>query len=179
MYLKSKKIAFLGLLTAFIVVLIVLAGVFEFSTFFFLALAAFCVGIAIQEAGVRLGAGVFVASVILGLMLAPNKLYCLTYSALTLYILVIEFTVRCIEKRIEDLNKRRSVTIILKFVYFNILYLPILFFLPKLIYHGEFTPVVYGISIMGGQILFYLFDRVYFSFMEYYRHELRNHLPID
>lgn len=179
MYLKSKKIAFLGLLTAFTVVLIILSGVFEFSTFFFLALAAFCVGIATQEAGVKLGAGVFVASVILGLLVAPNKLYCFTYSALTIYILAIEFTVRVVDKKVGDLKQRRNVTMILKFIYFNLIYLPILFLLPKLIYQGEFTPIVYVIAIVGGQMIFYLFDRVYFSFMEYYNCELRKHLPMD
>ena len=179
MYLRSKKIAFLGLLTAFSVVLIVLSGVFEFSTFFFLALAAFCVGIAIQETGVKLGAGVFVATVILGLLMAPNKLYCFTYSALSVYIIAIEFTVRLIEKKVADLKQRRNVTIILKFVYFNLIYLPILFLLPKLIYSGEFTSIVYVIAIVGGQLIFYLFDRVYVSFMVYYNQVLRKHLQMD
>ena len=179
MYLGSKKIAFLGLLTAFGVVLIVLSGVLEFSTFFFLALAAFCVGIAVQEAGVKLGGGVFVATVILGLLVAPNKLYCFTYSAFTIYLLAIEVTVRLLEKKIEDLNQRRCVTMFLKFLYFNLIYLPTLFLLPKLIYNGEFTPIVYGIAIVGGQLIFYVFDRVYVTFMVYYNQVLRKHLPMN
>ena len=179
MYLKSKRIAFLGLLTAFSVVLIVISGIFEFSTFFFLALAAGCVGIAIHEVGVNLGAGVFVASIILGVILAPNKLYCVTYGAMALYIVSIEFTLRLLEKKIEDFQKRKLVLMILKYVYFNIIYLPILFLMPKLFYQGELTLIIYVIAMIGGQIGFYLFDRVYFSLMTYYRRVIRRHLKMD
>lgn len=179
MYLKSKKIAFLGLLTAMSVVLLVISGVIEFSTLFFLALAAFCVGIAINEVGMSLGSGLFVASLVLGLLLAPNKMYCITYSAFSVYIIAIEGTIRLVEKKIAEFPKRRRIVTALKYVWFNALYLPILFFLPKLIYQGELTSLLYVVAIFGGQIIFYIFDRVYFSFMDYYIRELRKRLKIN
>lgn len=179
MYLKSKKIAFLGLLTALSVVLIIFSGIFEFSTLFFLCIAAACVGIAIYEAGVVSGCCLFVASVILGILLAPNKMYCFTYSALSVYIIAIEATLRIVEKKIQDRNQRNRIVLPLKFVYFNAIYLPILFFLPKLIYSGTFSPIVYGIAIVGGQVVFYLFDRIYFGFINYYGSVLRNRFHIN
>lgn len=179
MYLKSKKIAFLGLLTAVSVILIVLSGVLEFSTLFFLALASFCVGIAICEAGLALGAGLFAASLILGLLLAPNKMYCITYSALSIYIIAIEAAIHQVEKKVTDWNKRKKIIIPLKYIFFNVIYLPILFFLPKLIYQGTFSPVVYLIAIAGGQVIFYIFDRVYFAFTDYYTKELRKRLKLN
>lgn len=178
MYLKSKKIAFLGLLTALSVVMIVMSGIFEFSTLFFLAVAAACVGIAIYEAGVVSGSCLFVASLLLGLLLAPNKMYCLTYSALSIYIIAIEATFRLVEKKVPDRNQRKRIVLPLKLVYFNMIYLPILFFLPKLIYSGTFSPTVYGIAIIGGQVIFYLFDHIYFCFIDYYGSVLRNRLHI-
>jgi uncharacterized membrane protein len=55
MLLNAKKLAFLGLLLAVTVVLIILSGVFEFNTLFLLAAASFGVGIAIRKVISELG----------------------------------------------------------------------------------------------------------------------------
>ena len=62
MHVKAKQIAFLGLLAAFSVLLLVLGSVFEVSTLFFICGAAFCVGIAVREWGIYYGAAFLVAS---------------------------------------------------------------------------------------------------------------------
>ena len=51
--------------------------------------------------------------------------------------------------------------------------------MPKLFYQGELTLIIYVIAMIGGQIGFYLFDRVYFSLMTYYRRVIRRHLKMD
>lgn len=56
MYVNTKKMAVSGLLMALAVVFIVLSGILDFNTLFFLAAAAFFVGIIIREFGLRYGA---------------------------------------------------------------------------------------------------------------------------
>lgn len=179
MYLKSKKVAFLGLLTAFSVVLIILSGVIEMSTLFILALAGCMTGIAIAEFGIALGAGQFAASLILGLLLAPNKMYCLTYSMIAIYIVLTETMMRVADRKIENIQRRKMIVIGMKYLIFNLLYLPLLFGMPKLIYHGELSTMVYAALIVGGQVVLYLCDIVYHSFMSYYFREIRKRLHMD
>lgn len=174
MYLRSKKIAFLGLLTALSVLFIVLSGIFEVSTFFFVAAAAFCVGIGIIEYSIIGGICMYVATVLLGILLAPNKLYCLTYSALCIYIIAIEATIRQVEKKVEDMKKVKRILLPIKYLYFNIIYLPIVCFLPKLVYNGVFSVKIYVLVILVGQVGFYLFDTIYFRLTDYYYSKLRN-----
>ena len=51
MHVNARKIALSGVLAAFAVVLIVLGSIFETSTLFLLAAAAFCVGIVVESGG--------------------------------------------------------------------------------------------------------------------------------
>ena len=76
MHVNAKKTAVSGLLMALSVLLLVLSGVLDFSTLFFLAAAAFFVGIIIKEYGLGYGAAFFIGCTILGFLLAPQKLYC-------------------------------------------------------------------------------------------------------
>ena len=55
MHVNARKIALSGVLAAFAVVLIVLGSIFETSTLFLLAAAAFCVGIVVREWGIAYG----------------------------------------------------------------------------------------------------------------------------
>ena len=80
MYVNTKKMAVSGLLMALAVVFIVLSGILDFNTLFFLAAAAFFVGIIIREFGLRYGAAYFIGCLVLGILLAPQKLYCITYA---------------------------------------------------------------------------------------------------
>lgn len=80
-----------GLLMALAVVFIVLSGILDFNTLFFLVAAAFFVGIIIREFGLRYGAAYFIGCLVLGILLAPQKLYCITYAMMGIYVLGIEF----------------------------------------------------------------------------------------
>jgi hypothetical protein len=72
MHVNAKKTAVSGLLMALSVLLLVLSGVLDFSTLFFLAAAAFFVGIIIKEYGLGYGAAFFTGCTILGFLLAPE-----------------------------------------------------------------------------------------------------------
>lgn len=166
MLLKAKRLAFLGLLLAFDVLLIILSSILEFNTLFFLAAASFCVGIAIRETGLRIGSGFYLASILLSVILAPNKLYCITYGAMGFYLVVSEYAY---DRLINVKRMRNKVALlgVVKYIAFNCVFLPILFFLPKLIYSGEMKAGIYAALIIGGQVALYIYDWAYTYFQKY------------
>jgi hypothetical protein len=44
---------------------------------------------------------------------------------------------------------------------FNLMYLPMLLFLPRLIYPGELKGLILTLLILGGQVALFLFDTAY------------------
>lgn len=160
MYVNAKRMAFLGLLLACTVILIILSSVLEFNTLFLLAGASFGVGIAIREHGLRLGFGFFLASILLGVMLSPNKLYCITYGAMAFYIVILEFSWRKLTL-INNNRKRIALLWVIKYCSFNVMFLPIIFFLPNLIYAGVISIWVRIGIVIAGQIFLLFYDRAY------------------
>ena len=91
MHINGRKLAISGLLVALSVVLVTLAAVIETSSLFFIAAATFMVGIVLREWGKYYGAVVYVATVLLCLMVAPVKMYCLTFAGMGAYLVGTEF----------------------------------------------------------------------------------------
>ena len=91
MHVNAKKISLAGLLAAFVVIMLLLSSTIETSSLFFIAAASFCVGISIREWGPGFGAAFLAATIALGLMLAPNKLYCITYAGMGMYLVLSEW----------------------------------------------------------------------------------------
>lgn len=160
MHVNAKRIAFLGLLLAVTMVLTLIGGYFEPSTLFFMAAAAFCTGIAVRECGLYLGLGFLIAGVLLALILAPNKLYIITYGAMSLYIYLRELAFEQIA-RIKTLRHRTAVFWAVRYILFNLMFLPILFGMPKLIYPGELSPVLMAVTAAGGQVVLLVYDKAY------------------
>lgn len=177
MHLNAKKLAFLGLLLSFDVILVILSGVFEFNTLFLLAAASFCVEIAIRECNLQLGFGFFLGSVLLSVILAPNKLYCLTYGAMALYIVIIEYAFVQLVK-VKSNHSRIRLFWIIKYVVFNALYIPIIFLLPKLIYEGEINLGLRIVLLLGGQLVLYIYDRAYEYFQGSVWSKIRRYIKI-
>ena len=98
MHVKSRLMAFGGLALALCILFMVLGSIFETGTLFFLAASSFFVGIVIRESGMKMGLAFYMAAVLLGFILAPNKFYVITFGAMGLYILVIEGVWRCAEE---------------------------------------------------------------------------------
>ena len=160
MLLNAKKLAFLGLLLAVTVLLIILSGVLEFNTIFLLAGASFCIGMAIRECGKRIGVGFYIASILLGLILAPNKLYCITYAAFGLYLVLIEYAYDKLLP-VKNMNNRRKIFWGIKYLIFNLMYLPLIILLPRLVYEGEINRMLMAGIILIGQVALFIYDRAY------------------
>lgn len=166
MLLKNKRLALSGLLLAVSVIFIYLGSLFEGSTLFFLAAASFCTGIVQREYGFAWGLSFLVANLLLGFILSPQKLYMLTFGVFAFYILFSEVIWNSLMKR--KLARRNLVFWILKYVLFNVMYLPISLLMPQLILSGELLqkigPYFYPAVILGGQVFLYIFDWAYCHF---------------
>lgn len=129
MHIKAKKMAFGGLLLALSVICMILGSVIETGTLFLLAAASFFVGIVFREFGRRTAAAFYVAGVLLGLILAPNKLYVATYGAMGFFILAEETAWDRLGGLNAGVRKKTALLWGIRYGIFNLLYLPaVLFF---------------------------------------------------
>lgn len=176
MLLNTKKLTFLGLLLAVTILLIVLGGVFEANTLFLLSGASFCVGIAFRESGIRFAVGFYIASIILSFFLAP--FYWITYGAMGLYILIAEYSYDKVVNT-EKTGYRRPLLWLVKYVIFNMMYIPALLFLPKLIYQGDLNSLLVAILLVAGQVALFIYDIAYQYFQRYVWGKIRNYLKLN
>lgn len=160
MHVKAKQVAFLGLLAAVVSILIILSSVIETNTLFLMAAAAFLVGVSIREYGIRIGFGFFVACILLGFLLSPNKLYVLTYAGFSFYILWDEVAYTVLGRAFFQ-KYRKLLLLVSKFLLFNLLYLPVLFLFPKVIFAGELSIQVLVLLIVAGQVGWFIYDKAY------------------
>lgn len=177
MSLGTKKLAFLGLLTALSVVMIILSGILDFNTLFLLAAASYCVGIAFRESNIQTAAGFYVASLILGFLLAPNKLYCITYAAMGFYILSSEFSYDMLVK-VKYRSTRKILLWVIKYVIFNLMYIPALLFLPGLLYSGTISREFIAGFLLIGQAALLVYDLAYNYFQGVLWGKMRRHLKL-
>lgn len=174
MLLKAKTIALLGLMLAIAVVLVLLGSFIEMNTLFFLGIAGVTVGIAIREAGVRLGIGYYIAAVLLTFILGPNKLYCITFAGIGLYVVAVEIMRRTLLKK-----GSRILSGVVKFILYNIMYIPMLLLAPSFIYTGELNTWVLLLVWVAGQILLLVFDYAYELFITKYWTSIRKKLNLE
>ena len=160
MYVTAKRVALGGILLALTQVCMALGSMIAVNTLFFLAGASFFVGIMIRELGLRAGAVFWVAAVLLGWFLAPDKFDVLTYGAMGLYLLVIEWIYRKMAK-IPDWARRRSFFTASKFIVFNLIYLPAIAFFWKMLFTAKPSLNSVIAALIGGQIALVLYDRAY------------------
>jgi hypothetical protein len=178
MLLGTRKLAFLSLLMALGVVLIIISGVLEFNTLFLLALASFGVGIAYREGGFAIGFGFFAGSILLSVLLAPNKLYCITYGAMASYLLVSEYLYDKLLK-VKNMAVKVKLLWLFKYITFNLLYIPVLFLAPKLIYAGTLDSKLFLLLFAGGQVLLFLYDKGYRYFQGNIWEKVRKKLKLN
>lgn len=167
MHVSTKKMTVSAMLLAIAVILLYLGNVVESSTVFFLALAAFCTGIVQREYGIKSGWVFWIANMLLGLIVIPQKLYMVTFALFSLYILLTEMAWGSLCRRVDE-HKRNRMFVILRLGIFNVMYLPLVFDMPKL-FLGEALflkagDLLYPVLLLGGQLFLVLFDRAYVYF---------------
>lgn len=160
MHVNAKKTALAGLLAAFSTVMLVLSSMIETNSLFFICAASFCVGIAIREWGIRLGFAFLVASTLINVLVAPNKIYCITFAAMGTYLLFSEFLWEKIAATKQ--MKYRTLTLwIGKYVIFNLIYIPALVFFEEMLFAKEIKGMLWIAFFFLGQIALFVYDKVY------------------
>lgn len=160
MHVGAKRMATAGLLVAFSVIMIWLSSTIETSSLFFIAAASFCVGIAVREWGFGFGFAFWAACFLLNLLVSPQKLYCFTFAGMGLYILISEWLYTKIAES-KTMKHRMLILWIGKFLCFNLMYIPILLFAPKLLFTGEINGLSAIILLILGQVVLYVYDVAY------------------
>ncbi len=161
MHLKARNMAFGGLLLALTVICMVLGSVIETGTLFLLAAASFFVGIVLREFGRKTGVAFYLAGVLLGGIAAPNKFYVATYGAMGIYILGIEFAWGRLGSWNADIRKKTVVMWVIRYAIFNIIYLPAVLFLQKLLFGSVLSAWATAGILAAGQAGLWLYDGAY------------------
>lgn len=160
MHVGAKRMATAGLLVAFTIVMLVLSSVIETNTLFLLAAASFCVGIAVREWGMRFGLGFLIASVVLNLFMAPNKLYCITFAGMGFYLWISEVLWERIASA-KEMRYRSAVLWLGKYLIFNLMYVPMLLWMPQLIFTGKMNGLAALLLFLAGQPVLFIYDRAH------------------
>lgn len=169
MHVGTKKLATLGLLAAFSVLLIVLGAVIETSTLFFLSAASFCVGIAIREWGLRYGISFLAATILVGLLVAPNKIYCVTFAGMGLYLCLAEILWN-------KFGNKKALLWCGKYIAFNVMYVPMIIFAPQVLISKEISMPFLFVMWLAGQIGLFVYDKAHDYFQIFVWNKLRKYL---
>lgn len=161
MLLKSRNIAYLGVLLGLNQLFIILSSVIETNTLFLFSGAALIVGVVIFEFGGKSGILFYIASCFLGFFLTFNKIEIITYIMFFGIYSIIKYLV---EKKIEN----RIIEIAVKFIYFNISLLAIYFTVKIFI-----TIKIFWWMIIGAEILFFIYDYAFTIFISYYINNIK------
>lgn len=165
---KTKTMAVLGVLAALSTVLTVLGTVISVNTIFFTAMAAFLAGIAALRYGMGYGTIFFGVCALLDFIFNPNKLHVFLYLGLGGYLLISEGSYRLLQKR--KIDSREWIHRVFRLLIFLSIYLPLLFFVPKLLISDKFLQIAafYPIMIVGGIFVWVVYDVAYGAFKHYF-----------
>ena len=181
MLLKSKDIAYVSVMTAISVLILVISGYIESSTLFFLAAAAFLTGVVEDRLGVIPAVFHVLCTVIIGLIMSPQKLYCITYTCFGVYVIVAEY--------IEEYRKKGKngwllrLSWFIKCCVFEVMLFVIIavygqlagisaLFPEKLTHYPGSDTILMIVLILVAQAAWIVFDRAYVYFMKRYGRKL-------
>lgn len=160
MHVNARKMAFGGLMLALCVLFMALGSVFESSTLFLLACASFFEGIVIREMGMKTGLAFYLAAVILGFLLAPNKFYVISFAGMALYILAVEGVWRLLARR-PGRWQGRGVFWCFKYLIFNAMYIPAVLLFQEVFFSRRISALLLAGVLLAGQAALWIYDHAY------------------
>lgn len=97
------------------------------------------------------------------MIIAPNKMYVLTYAAMGLYILVIEWVWEWLGRSVtqETVSKYKIIFWLVKYLVFNVLYIPAVLLMQELLFGRQLEIRFLLIVILAGQVGLLLYDYAY------------------
>lgn len=130
------------------------------NTLFFMMIASFLVSIMIMEFDLKNGIIFSLASIILGFIILNNKIQWILYSSIFSYYGVVKYFFESI--------KSLSLEYLFKYAFANM----ILFVVYNLLKNITFVPMSISLIFLY-QALFLIYDKVYSSFIIYYRKNIK------
>lgn len=190
LHIKSKEIAWSGIMMAIGIILIILASVIESSSLFLLAASSFICGLVQRKFSVKISILFTIGTFILGMILAPNKLYCFTFLGFSVYIVAAEIFRERLEKLYREGNEKeaeklKKISFAVKLVLYHFL-LAIAVVSIKLFFGLKFSDIlsvslfdnkvnfvksptiIIILCIIAAEILWILFDKAYIFFQNRY-----------
>lgn len=176
LHLKSEEVAWGGIMMALAVILIVLSGVIEQSSLFLLAAASFITGVFQRRFSIRASVSFIVGTFLVGIFLAPQKLYCFTFLGFSVYILVAEY--------LRSRSVSFAASMLIKSICYHILLVAAIIMVNyfigfELLLSGSQIkrlskiPVLFAVAIVAiFEILWITFDKAYIFFQERYGERL-------
>jgi hypothetical protein len=161
MLLKSKDVAYLGVLLGLNQLFLILSSVIETNTMILMAAAALVVGVVVVEFGGKTGIIFYLASCISGFFLTFNKVEIITY--------ICFFGIYSIIKHyIETKISNKYISYVVKIGSFNVSLL-LMYFIAKLFIN---LPLRWWM-ILVGQILFLIYDYAFTIFITQYANSIK------
>ena len=112
---------------------------------------------------------------LLGLFIAPNKFYVITYAVMGLYILIVEIVWLKLGRMSDRIN-RKALFWIVKYVVFNLIFLPAVLLFQEVLFVREISGWMSVIVIAAGQVFLFLYDRAYEYFQGVLWNKMRGRL---
>lgn len=182
MFLRSKEIAFTGIMMAIGVLLVMLGGFFEGSTLFFLAAASFLTGVVFRCISPGVSWFYVAGTSLLGVILAPQKLYLATFLAFSIYILGIEYMEKAFAGK-ETFMAKGKIWVLKAILYHLLLGISVLLVQKFFGLEGIFANGIFGkikeyqilfiiVVLLMAELFWLVFDRAYVYFQKRYGNTL-------
>ena len=166
--INSRELTLGAIITVLSLLILLLTSILVTSKVFLVCLASFLISILIIETKVNTAVISYVSTVILSVILVPNKLIVAPYVLFFGYYGITKYY-------IEKINKL-SIEYILKLLNFNIYVFLNYKLLTVFIKDNIKLPLTTGIIIIGLQVFFLVYDYVFSLFISYYRQKIQRHL---
>ncbi len=167
MHVKTKKLAIAGVTLALAMVFVLLATLINWNSLFFYIIGGFLIGAVIRLCEMKMAAGYFAASSVLGFFLAGDKVEIFTFIFAEIYILGREAVWMFISKdKTRSIRKVRIMYLVSRWLIFQLMFVPVVIFMPSLLIVGK-TSLKMQFFIWGiGQVFWYLADYCYSVFQK-------------
>ena len=167
----TKRVSLGGVLAAMTVITLFLAAVMPTNRISLYALSSFFVSIIIIEFGINHGWIFYVVTSLLSTAVIYNKLQLVPYFIFFGIYGIIKFYIERVNNVVLEY--------LLKFAFFNLSLIVAVFFVREFLLTGLSISLPWWIILVGGQIIFFIYDYVYTLFVQYYKAKLRKILRIS
>lgn len=167
MLLKTKRLAYLGILLAINQIILMSSTIFVSNTIIIFAVAAIIIGVVIIEFNLGSGVTFYVASSLLALILVPDKIQIITYIAFFGLYSIVKYL---IEILINRKNLSVIIEVILKIVFFNIMLVSYYFVMKQFVTVMPFNATWW--VVLSAEVFFVAYD----YFLGYFLHVYANRI---